>query len=63
MRPGGYDQLLAEIRPALKEFGYDQLLAEIRPASASPNAEDASSEGETANGAAQPGDGGQDETS
>ena len=47
----------------LKEFGYDQLLAEIRPASASPNAEDASSEGETANGAAQPGDGGQDETS
>ena len=47
----------------LKAFGYDQLLAEIRPASASPNAEDASSEGETANGAAQPGDGGQDETS
>ena len=47
----------------LKEFGYDQLLAEIRPASASPNAEDASSEGETANGAAQPGDGGQDATS
>ena len=47
----------------LKEFGYDQLLTEIRPASASPNAEDASSEGETANGAAQPGDGGQDETS
>ena len=46
----------------LKEFGYDQLLAEIRPASASSNAEDASSEGDTADGAAQPGDGGQDAT-
>ena len=46
----------------LKEFGYDQLLSEIRPASASSNAEDASSEGDTADGAAQPGDGGQDAT-
>ena len=47
----------------LKEFGYDQLMAEIGPASASPNAENASSEGETPNGAAQPGDGGQYATS
>ena len=46
----------------LKEFGYDQLLAEIRPASASSNAEDASSEGDTADGAVQSGDGAQDAT-
>ncbi len=44
----------------LKEFGYDKLMAEIRPASASPNAENAPSEGETTDGAAQPGYGGQD---
>ena len=47
----------------VKEFGYDQLMAEIGPASASPNAGNASSEGETADGAAQLGDGGQDATS
>ena len=47
----------------VKEFGYDQLMAEIGPASASPNAGNASSEGETADGAAQLEDGGQDATS
>ena len=47
----------------VKEFGSDQLMAEIGPASASPNAGNASSEGETADGAAQLGDGGQDATS
>ena len=47
----------------VKEFGYDQLMAEIGPASASPNAGNASSEGENADGAAQLGDGGQDATS